>query len=87
MDLVVRMMSMQKPHKALAITGAVCITAAASIEGTIVNQIVKNSSDEIRIGHPGGVMKTFARGASGKIQCVKIIRTARRIMDGYVYTR
>jgi 2-methylaconitate cis-trans-isomerase PrpF len=87
MDLIVRMMSMQKPHKALAITGAVCITAAASIEGTLVNQIVKNSSDDIRIGHPGGVMKTFATVASGKIQCVKIIRTARRIMDGYVYTR
>ncbi|AQR96188.1 2-methylaconitate cis-trans isomerase PrpF family protein [Clostridium saccharoperbutylacetonicum] len=87
MDLVVRMMSMQKPHKALAITGAVCITAAASIEGTLVNKLVQNSSDKITIGHPGGVTDTIAQSNGEKIESVKILRTARRIMDGHVYTR
>ncbi|MBC2478622.1 PrpF domain-containing protein, partial [Clostridium beijerinckii] len=84
MDLVVRMMSMQKPHKALAITGAVCITAAASIEGTLVNKLVQNSSDKITIGHPGGVTDTIAQSNGEKIESVKILRTARRIMDGHV---
>ncbi|WP_411682265.1 2-methylaconitate cis-trans isomerase PrpF family protein [Clostridium thailandense] len=87
MDLVVRMMSMQKPHKALAITGAVCITAAASIEGTLVNKIVNSDSDKVRIAHPGGIMETVAKNNDGKIECVKVVRTARRIMEGYVYTR
>ena len=86
MDLVARMMSMQKPHKALAITGAVCITTAAAIEGTLVNSIIKKNSDKIRIAHPGGIMKTFFKTDAGKVKCVKIIRTARRIMDGHVYT-
>ena len=87
MDLVVRMMSMQKPHKALAITGAVCITAAASIEGTLVNKIVQSDSDKVRIAHPGGIMETVAKNNAGKIECVKVVRTARRIMEGFVYTR
>jgi 2-methylaconitate cis-trans-isomerase PrpF len=87
MDLVVRMMSMQKPHKALAITGAVCTTAAAAIEGTLVNKLIQKGEDKLRIAHPSGVMQTVAKVEAGKIECVKVVRTARRIMDGYVYTR
>ena len=87
MDLVVRMISMQKPHKAIAITGAVCITVAASIEGTLVNKIIQSDSNKIGIAHPGGVMETVAKNNTGKIECVKIVRTARRIMEGFVYTR
>jgi 2-methylaconitate cis-trans-isomerase PrpF len=87
MDLVIRMMSMQKPHRALAITGAVCTTAAASIEGTLVNKLIQKAGDKIRIAHPGGIMETVSKVKDGKIECVKIVRTARRIMDGYVYTR
>jgi 2-methylaconitate cis-trans-isomerase PrpF len=86
MDVVVRMMSMQKPHKARAITGAVCITAASSIAGTLVNKVANGSGDKLRIAHPGGVMETYAKLNSGKIECVKVVRTARRIMEGYVYT-
>lgn len=87
MDVVVRMMSMQKPHRAIAITGAVCITAAASIEGTLVNKIVKCNRDKVKIAHPGGIMETVAKLDDGNIEYIKVIRTARRIMKGYVYTR
>ncbi|MCB2361103.1 2-methylaconitate cis-trans isomerase PrpF family protein [Clostridium estertheticum] len=89
MDVIVRMMSMQKPHKAIAITGAVCITVAANIEGTIVSKIVKsnNNNNKLKIAHSGGIMETVANVNSGKIEYVKVVRTARRIMDGYVYTR
>lgn len=87
MDLVVRMMSMQKPHKAIAITGAVCITSASRIKGTLVNKIVNSNSNKIRIGHPGGIMETFAIMDAGKIKAVRVLRTARRLMEGYVYTR
>ncbi|WP_066621027.1 2-methylaconitate cis-trans isomerase PrpF family protein [Clostridium magnum] len=87
MDLVIRMMSMQKPHRALAITGAVCTTAAASIEGTLVNKLIQKGDDKIRIAHPGGIMETVAKVKDGRVECVKVVRTARKIMDGYVYTR
>jgi len=87
MDIVVRMMSMQKPHRAIAITGAVCITVAASIEGTLVNNLVKDNINKVKIAHPGGIMETVAKLNDGKIECVKVVRTARRIMEGFVYTR
>ncbi|MBX4265074.1 2-methylaconitate cis-trans isomerase PrpF family protein [Clostridium estertheticum] len=87
MDVVVRMMSMQKPHRAIAITGAVCITTAANIEGTLVNKLVKDNSSKVKIAHPGGIMETVAIVKNTKVECVKVVRTARRIMEGYVYTR
>lgn len=88
MDLVIRMMSMQKPHQALAITGAVCTTVAAMQEGTLVSRITgKRSSGDLKLGHPGGIMKTkFGTSKEGNLY-TKVIRTARCIMDGQVYTR
>lgn len=58
---------MQKPHRAIAIIGSVCITAAASIEGTLVNKIVKCNRDEVKIAYPGGILKTVAKLNNGKI--------------------
>ncbi len=88
MDLLVRMMSMQKPHQALAITGAVCSTVAAMTEATLVSRITgEMSKGQLKLGHPGGIMKTsFGRNDEGNLY-TKVIRTARRIMDGQVYTR
>lgn len=86
MDLSVRMMSMQKPHQALAITGAVCISVAAGIEGTIVQELVGQVGDEIRMAHPGGVMTTNIKMDGTAVKCVRVSRTARRIMEGYVFT-
>ncbi len=88
MDLLIRMMSMQKPHQALAITGAVCTTVAAMQEGTIVSQIVgEMETDELLLGHPGGVMKTISGSSVEGDAYVKVVRTARRIMEGFAYTR
>ena len=40
MDCTIRMMSMQKPHQALAITGAICTTAGAFLKDTILSEMV-----------------------------------------------
>lgn len=85
-DVSIRMMSMQKPHQALAITGAVCISVAAGLEGTLVNALCASGKEVLRIGHPGGVMETSIKREGGKIQSVEVLRTARRIMEGYVFT-
>ncbi len=58
-DLLSRMMSMQKPHPNYAMTGAMCTAAAAVIPGSIVNQVLPLQTDpkSIRIGHPGGILE------------------------------
>ena len=58
-DLLSRMMSMQKPHPSYAMTGAMCTAAAAVIPGSIVQQVLNEETDTqfIRIGHPGGVLE------------------------------
>jgi 2-methylaconitate cis-trans-isomerase PrpF len=88
MDLVIRMMSMQKPHQALAITGAVCASLAAATEGTLVSKIAKpDENGKLKLGHPGGVMNAFSGKGDNDEVYVKVERTARRIMDGFVYPR
>ena len=58
-DLLSRMMSMQKAHPNYAMTGAMCTAAAAVIPGSIVNQVLPAQTDpgSIRIGHPGGILE------------------------------
>ncbi len=86
-DITVRMMSMQKPHKALAITGAVCITTAALIKDTLVNSIVKTNDNQIIMNSPSGLIQTEYEVEEGKIKNVEVLRTARLIMEGKVHTK
>lgn len=57
-DLIARMMSMQKPHPSYAMTGAMCTAATAVVSGSVVNQVLSPHTDTqfIRIGHPSGVL-------------------------------
>lgn len=83
MDIHVRMLSMQKPHEALAITGAICTTAACAITGTLPQKLARNTAGSLRIAHPSGVTET----AYSSLSEIKVIRTARRIMDGIAYVK
>ncbi|WJE17245.1 PrpF domain-containing protein [Halobacillus sp. ACCC02827] len=84
-DVLVRMMSMQKPHKALAITGAVCLSVASRLTGTVLSDLAIRSQDSLRIGHPGGVLEAYI--TEDPDVRVKIGRTARLLMEGIVYTK
>ena len=80
-------------------TGAICTVTAANTPGTIVNEIVcgegkhpDNHAEHIRIGHPWGIMDAYADlqdNADGThtVLSGNLDRTARRIMEGYVYVR
>ncbi len=93
-DFVSRLLFMQVVHKTYAGTATVCTGAAARIEGSIVNEamVAKNRGGdvEIKIGHPAGVIAlnvTAEKENDGwKLTRAEINRTARRIMDGNVYT-
>jgi 2-methylaconitate cis-trans-isomerase PrpF len=91
-DIVARMISMGALHKAYAVTGAICTTGAAKIEGTVVHEVVSKAAleaKEIRLGHPAGIIPVGAhvekKDNSFEYKEALLGRTARRLMDGYVY--
>ena len=87
-DLVARLGSMQKLHRAYMIGGAVSTGAAANIPGTVVWDVMseraKNNASLI-IGHPYGPMKVETTCENGQIAKVGVYRTARVLMDGIAY--
>ncbi len=92
MDILARLMSAQLMHKSYMGAGAVCTSAAAAIEGTLVNGLrarPTRDSELVRIGHPAGVMdsKVISRRENGEtiIESGSFARTARRIMEGFAY--
>ena len=89
MDLCVRAISVGAVHKAYPITVTVCTGAAALLKGTVVNETVKPKTAQhiIRIGHASGVTDVDMEMAGDKVIKGGVLRTARRIMDGYVYVR
>ena len=89
-DLVSRLISMGKAHRTFAGTSCMCLAVAAAIPGTVVHAIARPAQpDRIRIGHPAGVMEVGAKvqpaGDDWRVESVTTQRTARRIMDGFIY--
>lgn len=87
MDVMIRMMSMQKPHQALAITGAICTTAGAYLEDTILSDMLNIKQEVFRLAHPAGIMEAKVDFLAGHIRSIKVVRTARTILEGNVYTK
>ncbi len=92
-DLLSRMMSMQKTHPSYAMTGAMCTAAAAVVPGSIVNQVLADGTDTqfIRIGHPGGILECGVdyqeNGAVPAIDDTFGFRTANLLMEGTAVIR
>lgn len=92
-DFLARTKALAVMHKAYAVTGGICVSTAALIEGSVVNRVVSSqakASGIVRIGHPSGVFDFVIRlekTPQGEWNLLKagLGRTARRIMDGYVY--
>jgi probable AcnD-accessory protein PrpF len=89
-DINARILSMGKLHHAMTGTGAVAIAVAAAIPGTIVNRLVAGkAADQIRFGHPSGVMAVGAeaeqRDGAWVVTKAIMSRSARRLMEGQVF--
>ena len=59
-DVTVRMISIGQPHRAVPLTGAMCLAVASRVEGTVVSRIARPASaspggDPVRIAQPSGV--------------------------------
>ena len=89
MDLCVRAISVGSLHKAYPITVSVGTGAAALLEGTIVHEIVNPEPGRciIRLGHASGVTNVDVKMEGDRVIKGGVTRTARRIMDGFVYVR
>ena len=87
-DLLSRMMSMQKAHPTYAMTGAMCTAAAAVVPGSVVNRIISPAVDLqfIRIGHAGGILECGVdyeeTGSVPAITDTFGFRTANLLMEG-----
>ncbi len=91
-DLVARIVSMGKVHRAFALTGAMGLAVAARIPGTLAHEAAAGShaAGDVRIGHPSGVLPVAAEvepGTDGALvaRTVTVYRTARRLMEGFVH--
>lgn len=74
------------PH-IVAITGAICTTAGAFLTDTILNDVIQVENNVLRLGHPSGIIETKVDLIAGHIGNIKVVRTARLILEGYVYTK
>ncbi len=90
-DILGRMMSMQKLHPTFALTGALSTAVASIVPGTIISKMIDNRKKEnaIFIGHPGGIISAEVayREEKGTYIIDEVIgfRTANLLLDGIVY--
>ncbi len=88
-DIATRMISMEKPHRAVPLASALCLAVACRIEGTLPNLLARKSDPgaPIRVGNPSGVLAFGAdvRHDGGWIaDSAGVYRTARCLMKGAV---
>lgn len=93
-DIVSRLLFMLKMHKAYPVTGTVATGAAVRVPGSVAWEVLREAARSrvtVNIGHPGGVIPVEAESqiVDGRVKVTRlgVYRTARRIMDGYVYVR
>jgi len=91
MDILVRMISMGQPHRAIPMTGAICLAAACRIEGAIPALAVQSEGQALRLGHPSGTTMVDAdvagTGEGTEIASATLFRTARLLFSGTVHFR
>jgi 2-methylaconitate cis-trans-isomerase PrpF len=93
-DLTVRMISLEQPHRAVPLTGAMCLAVAARLPGSIVHDLARpaESADApVRIAQPSGLTVVGAsvkrKGDNWAVEHATVYRTARRLMEGLVCVR
>jgi 4-oxalomesaconate tautomerase len=79
-------------HPSHAVTGAICIGTALKIKGTVASEVGRENGKPIElivIEHPAGVIEVNIeldrQGDQIQVRKVGTMRTARKLMQGYVF--
>jgi 2-methylaconitate cis-trans-isomerase PrpF len=89
-DIAVRMISMERAHRAVPLTGAMCLGVASRIPGSVPHRLAgpPARADETRVANPSGILSVGAEvreGAEGWFaESAVVYRSARRLMQGAV---
>lgn len=88
-EIAVRMVSMERLHRAVTLTGAMCTGVACRITGSLPNLLAGQPAkpDEMRIGNPSGVVSVGAEvhhDGQWVADSAVVYRTARTLMKGAV---
>jgi 2-methylaconitate isomerase len=93
-DITVRMISIGQPHRAVPLTGAMCLAVASRIPGSVAQRVARaagSTETPVRIAQPSGLTVVGAA-----VRCsddgwiadhATVYRTARRLMEGVVLVR
>ncbi|MBX9699116.1 MAG: PrpF family protein [Acetobacteraceae bacterium] len=90
-DITIRMLSMERPHRAVPMTGAMGLAVACRIAGSIPQALTVPGPrpEEIRVAHASGVVAVGAEVRRSNsdgwfAESAVVFRTARRLMQGQV---
>ena len=89
MDILARMISVGQPHRAIPLTGALCLAVACRVPGSIPAELARAGGTDIRIAQASGLTVVEAdvqmRDGAAYAVSASVLRTQRRLMDGFVY--
>ena len=89
-DIAVRMISMERAHRAVPLTGAMCLGVASRIPGSVPHQLAgpPARAEETRVANPSGILSVGAEvhetSAGWHAESAVVYRSARRLMQGAV---
>lgn len=90
-DILVRMISIGQPHRAVPLTGALCLAVACRVPGSLAWELARPGMGDVRIGHPSGTILVAAevREDNGALAVphASVYRTARLLFRGEVFHR
>ncbi len=88
-EIAVRMISMERAHRAVPLTGGMALGVACRIDGSLPQTIgATPATDEVRLANPSGVLSVGAEvrpeGSGWFADSAVVFRSARRLMQGAV---
>ena len=91
-DILVRMISVGQPHRAVPITGSICLAVAARVPGSLAHRLCAGGVGPLRIGHASGTtvvdaVVEIAPDGTAHADHGAVFRTARRLFEGRVVYR
>lgn len=88
-EIAVRIISMEKCHRAVTLTGAMCVAVATRLVGSVPHALARASNADIRVANPSGVLPVSAvvqhTPDGWRAISARVYRTARRLMAGEVF--